>query len=237
MSDQNEQTAGAEKMDTSPTPVSLHDEVLTRLRDCVVEGQFAPGAKVPERELCLRFGVSRTPLREALKVLAAEGLVDLLPNRGARVRQLSAEDVRNAFEVLAGLEALAGRLACERITDDRIAEIERLHYAMYTSYMQRDMHEYFLLNQKIHEHIVEATGNPVLHTNYNTLNARIRPSRFTANFNRRRDRWAQAMREHEAILDALKRRAGPELSEIVYAHLQHKCDAVLDQMVGRESAA
>src|SRR5439155_353224 len=84
------------------------------------------GGRVPERELCAMFGISRTPLREALKVLASEGLVDLLPNRGARVRQLSERELGELFDVMGGLEGLAGRLACENVTDEEIAGIEHL---------------------------------------------------------------------------------------------------------------
>src|SRR5258708_27443530 len=102
----------------------------TRLRDYIVEGNIPDGGRVPERELCAMFGISPTPLREALKVLAAEGLVDLLPNRGARVRQLSERELGELFDVMGGLEGLAGRLACENITDEEIAEVERLHYEM-----------------------------------------------------------------------------------------------------------
>src|SRR5580765_3046241 len=96
---------------------SLHGEILARLRDYIVEGNIPDGGRVPERQLCTMFGISRTPLREALKVLAAEGLVDLMPNRGARVRILSEQDINDLFDLMAGLEALAGRLACEAITD------------------------------------------------------------------------------------------------------------------------
>src|SRR6478609_3493605 len=94
---------------------SLHGELLAALRDYLVEGNLAPGARVPERLLCERFGISRTPLREALKVLASEGLIDLLPNRGAWVRQLGPDEMVALFDVMGGLEALAGRLACEKI--------------------------------------------------------------------------------------------------------------------------
>src|SRR3984893_7477656 len=126
---------------------SLHDEILTRLRDHIVEGNIPDGGRVPERQLCEMLGISRTPLREALKVLASEGLVELLPNRGARVRQLSEHDLCELFDVMGGLEGLAGRLACENITDTEIAEIERLHYEMYGFYLHRDMHGYFRVNQ------------------------------------------------------------------------------------------
>ena len=111
-------------------PASLHDDVLGRLRDFVVEGHLPSGARIPERELCARFAVSRTPLREALKVLAAEGLVELLPNRGARVRAFTEAGIRHLFEVIAGLDFVAGRLACVRISDEDIAAVERLHLDM-----------------------------------------------------------------------------------------------------------
>ena len=142
--------------------LSLHDEILTRLRDHIVEGNIPDGGRVPERQLCEMLGISRTPLREALKVLASEGLVELLPNRGARVRQLSEHDLGELFDVMGGLEGLAGRLACENITDAEIAEIERLHYEMYGFYLHRDMHGYFRVNQLIHQKIVEASRNTVL---------------------------------------------------------------------------
>ena len=141
---------------------SLHDEILTRLRDHIVEGNLPDGSRVPERQLCEMLGISRTPLREALKVLAAEGLVELLPNRGARVRQLSEQDLAELFDIMGGLEGLAGRLACENISDAEIAEIERLHYEMYGFYLHRDMHGYFRVNQLIHQKIVEASRNAAL---------------------------------------------------------------------------
>src|SRR3979411_2354132 len=96
---------------------SLYDEVACRLREMLVEGRIAPGAKLNERELCALLRISRTPLREAIKLLAAEGLVDLVPNRGAGAVQLTEGDILNTFEVLAELEAMSGELGAERITD------------------------------------------------------------------------------------------------------------------------
>src|SRR6201998_710757 len=145
---------------------SLHDEILTRLRDHIVEGNLPDGSRIPERQLCEMLGISRTPLREALKVLAAEGLIELLPNRGARVKQLSERDLADIFDVMGGLEATAGRLACENITDAEIAEVERLHYEMYGFYLHRDMHNYFHANQMIHHKIVEASRNATLTSAY-----------------------------------------------------------------------
>ncbi|AZO76513.1 MULTISPECIES: GntR family transcriptional regulator [unclassified Bosea (in: a-proteobacteria)] len=201
---------------------SLHEGLLVALRDFIVEGNLADGARVPERALCERFNISRTPLREALKVLAAEGLIELLPNRGARVRQLSPEDIRELFDVMGGLEALAGRLACERISEAEFTEIEQVHHEMYRFYLRRDMHGYFHCNQAIHQLIVAAAGNATLAATYAGLAGRIRRVRYSANLAKDRDRWGEAMREHEAILDALRRRAGSELSDILFVHLRNK---------------
>lgn len=209
---------------------TLHGEVLGRLRDYIVEGNLADGARIPERQLCALFGISRTPLREALKVLAAEGVVDLLPNRGARVRALGAQDIRELFDLVAGLEALAGRLACESISDDEIADIERLHHDMYGFYLRGDLHGYFDANQAIHRAIVAAARNDALALAYDGYTARIRRIRYGANLTRKRDRWGEAMREHEAMLDALRRRAGLELSDILFLHLRNKQTAAIEQL-------
>ncbi len=209
---------------------SLHDETLTRLRDYIVEGSIPEGGRVPERQLCEMLKISRTPLREALKVLASEGLVELLPNRGARVRPLSEHDLAELFDVMGGLEGLAGRLACEHITDAEIAEIERLHYEMYGFYLHRDMHGYFHVNQLIHQKIVEASRNATLKSAYANFAGRICRVRYSANFARKRERWGEAMREHETILDALRRRAGSELSDILFKHLRNKRTAAVEHL-------
>ena len=164
-----------------------------------------------------------------MKVLASEGLVDLLPNRGARVRALKAEDYKELFDLMGGLEALAGRLACEAISPEQYAEIEALHHEMYGFYLRRDLHDYFRCNQAIHQKIVDAGGNRALTAMYATVAGQIRRLRYAANLDDKRDRWAEAVREHEAILDALRRRAGAELSDILFKHLRNK------QIAARES--
>src|SRR3954471_5829147 len=118
---------------------SLHEHVAQRLRTMLVEGQIAPGAKLNERELAQVLNVSRTPLREAIKMLAAEGLVELLPNRGAVAVTLSESDVLHTFEVMAGLEAQAGELAAQRITDEELAEMRAMHFEMMAAYTRRDL--------------------------------------------------------------------------------------------------
>lgn len=203
----------------------LHDEVVGRIRAMLLDGAIPPGARIPERELCERLNISRTPLREALKVLAAEGLVLLLPNRGSRAAKLTEEDLRALFEVCQGLEALAGELACERIDDAQIEEIGRVHADMLRHHRDGDLAHYYRCNRFIHEAIVQAAGNPVLETLYESVTARIRRARYVTPMTP--ERWALAVREHEAIMNMLERRDGTGLSHILRTHLRHKREEVL----------
>jgi DNA-binding GntR family transcriptional regulator len=218
---------GAPEKGSAAGGPSLHEEIVAKIRSFVVESNLPGGARIPERELCERFGISRTPIREALKVLASEGLVDLLPNRGSRVRSLSEDDLRDLFDLMGGLESLAGRLACECVTDEEVAEIEALHHKMYTHYLRRNLPDYFRINQLIHERIVAAARNPALSALYSGNAGRLRKARYAANLATTQDRLSNAMREHEAILDCLRRRAGAELADVLFHHLRNKRVAIL----------
>jgi len=205
----------------------LHATLLEQLRDLIVEGELPGGARVAERVLCARFGISRTPLREALKVLAAEGLIELLPNRGARIATLTAEDIAQTLKVIGALEALAGELACARITDAEIAEIRALHLEMLAHHARRDRPAYFKANQAIHRAIVAASGNAVLAQTYAGLSGRIRRARYAANLDLRR--WDEAVAEHEAILQALGSRYDSRLARLLREHLDNKSYALAAQ--------
>lgn len=219
---------------------SLHDEAVSRIREMIIEGDLVPGTKIPERQLCETFGISRTPLREALKVLASEGLVVLLPNRGAQVARLTRKDIQDMFGVMGALEGLAGELACQKITDAEIAEVRALHYEMLAHYARRELQPYFTMNQAIHEAIIRAADNPILSTMYSSLAGRIRRARYMANMSD--ERWAAAVAEHEEILDAVVRRDGAALGRILRDHLLHKFKVVVstdlaDQEAPLEQAA
>jgi len=201
----------------------LHEEAADRLRDMIVEGELSPGERIREQALCDRLGVSRTPLREAMKVLAAEGLVILQPNRGAAVSDPSPADIADTFKVIGALEALAGELACERVNDKDIAEIRALHYQMALHHARGELREYFRLNQRIHEKLVELSGNRVLIETHRQLGGRIRRHRFVAN--RSGGRWEQAMQEHEQMLEALASRDAKRVAEVLRLHLDNKLSA------------
>lgn len=207
---------------------TLHDELLERLRQMIIDGDLAPGDKVPERQLCDRFNVSRTPLREALKVLANEGLVTLTPNRGAMVSHLTLEDLEEAFPVMGALESLSGEMACAQITDAEIATIRRLHDRMVEHYEAGELAPYFKLNQDIHELILDAARNHTLASLYRSLAGRVRRARYLANMSPAR--WAQAVAEHTQILAALEARDGPRLAQLLKAHLANKFATVKEAL-------
>ncbi len=204
---------------------ALHEQATQRLRQLLVEGHIAPGAKLNERELSELLGVSRTPLREAIKRLAAEGLVELLANRGAIAVQLSHADIENTFEVIAGLEALSGELAAERMTAQELNEVKALHFEMLAAWTRRDLSAYYGLNARIHKAINLAARNSVLSAAYDQVNARLQALRFRSNQNE--EKWQQAVNEHEEMIAALTARDGQALRAVLVRHLQNKRDAVL----------
>ncbi|HLQ27517.1 MAG TPA: GntR family transcriptional regulator [Acidiferrobacterales bacterium] len=212
---------------------TLHDEVVGRLRDMIIEGELSPGTRLTERILCQRFGISRTPLREAVKVLASEGLLELLPNRGAAVTELTIEAVEDMFQVIGALEALAGELACARISDEDLAEIRALHYQMLAHHARSELSEYFKYNQRIHEKIIEAAKNPILANTYRSLSGRIRRARYLANFSK--ERWDHAVHEHNLILEALTKKEAGQLRQLLQDHLRNKLEVVKATIISRSN--
>jgi DNA-binding GntR family transcriptional regulator len=188
------------------------------------EGTLEPGSKIPERQLCGQFGISRTPLREAYRVLASEGLVSLKAHHSSRVAKLDAQEVDHIFEVMEGLEALAGELACERLDDAGLAAIHDLHRRMMAAYRKRDKARFFKLNQEIHERIIRASANPVLISTYEGLSGRMRRARFMAL--NTETQWRAAAAEHEAIMGALAARQRNDLSRLLRGHLRSKREKV-----------
>lgn len=195
----------------------LHDELRERLRNAIINGELAPDTKVPEKELCEKYGVSRTPLREALKVLAHDGLVLLRHNRGAMVRPLSAQDLEEIFPIYAQLESLVGELACAHATDDEIGEIRQMHEEMAACFRSSDLKRHFEINELIHERIQQCAHNAALAQIMHTVSGRIRRARMQATAID--IRLADAIGEHDRILAALEARDSVRLAQLLRAHV------------------
>jgi DNA-binding GntR family transcriptional regulator len=213
----------------APAPIarrSLHDEVVSRVRDMIIEGALAPGTRIHEGQLCAALGVSRTPLREALKFLASEGLIELVATRGAVVRSFTRKDVRDMLDVLAVLEAFAGRLACRHASNDEIAEVRHLHDRMAERYAARDRLEYFKRNQQIHSAILRLSRNPTLEASHAAIQSRLKRIRYIGNVEP--NKWQDAMREHETMIASLEARDGEALAKVLTLHMEHTWERVKD---------
>lgn len=196
---------------------SLHDEVVSRVRDMIVDGRLPPGERIVELDLCEKLGISRTPLREALKVLASEGLVDLLPSRGAVVRVLTRKNVHDMLTLMAVLEEYGGRLACTAASDETIAEISALHARMMNHYRRGQRTPYFQLNQQIHDAIVRAAGNATLVMVHTLLKVGMRRVRYAGSQGEKN--WRAAVGEHERMIAALEARDADKLGAALREHL------------------
>jgi DNA-binding GntR family transcriptional regulator len=198
----------------------LHDEAADRLRELILAGELEPRARINEMALCARFSISRTPLREAIKLLAAEGLLDLLPNRGARVAAISDLEIDEIVEVMAALEGAAGELACHRITPRELEALTRLTEDMVEAWRQKDYPRYFLRNQEIHAGIMAAARNQSLQTIYGSLRGRVQSARFSAS--KTPPQWRRAIQDHERMLQLLAKRESAELGQLLRDHLRSK---------------
>lgn len=207
---------------------SLHDQILTRLRDMIIEGHLPPGSRINEGLVGARLGVSRTPLREAIKFLASEGLVELVPSRGAIVKTFSAKEVLDMIEVLRTLETFAGLRACELASDEGIAGIRALHDEMLACYRRGDRLSYFKLNQAIHSGIVALVGNAALSDVHGTLQTRSKRIRFIGHEGP--EKWAGAVAEHEEMIAALEARDGAKLAQVLGQHLTHAWERVKGEL-------
>ncbi len=203
----------------------LHLNTVEALHRMIVTGELPPGHKLREQELCERIGVSRTPLREALRTLAAQGLVRLTQNRGAEVAPLTLRDITALFDVVGSLEALAARLACKTMPDEAIAEIGVLHYRMMLHHVRDELPDYFALNQQIHRAIIEGANNDVLLGVWEQLAARVERAKYLPNL--QPERWKAAMHEHDAMLAALVARDGDALGRMIEAHFRNGLAAIL----------
>lgn len=211
---------------------SLHQGVAERLRAVILEGELPPGARIPELEMCRRLGVSRTPLREALKVLAAEQLVRLLPSRGAVVATVTAQEVADTFVVLETLERLAGSLASVEAIAACLPGIRRLQARMVEYHAAGRRTGYFQTNQGIHQRLVELAGNPVLSATHTACARRIALARYAANYSPAR--WNESVREHELILAALEAGSPAGLAAAMGDHVRRTAESVKAAMEAAE---
>jgi DNA-binding GntR family transcriptional regulator len=198
--------------------VNLHDEVAEVLRDMIIQDQLPPGTRIPENDLCAQLGISRTPLREAIRVLASEGLVKPLPRRGAIVATPDPDEIQGLFFAIGAIESLCAQLACINFTPAEVENIMKLHRRLVQLHSSgQGTKDYFRTNLAIHQSIVRGARNKFLADLHGSLSVRILRARFFINMPRAA--WTRAMREHEQIAALIKKRDAHALSELLTQHM------------------
>ena len=196
----------------------LHERAAARMRTMIIRGELAPGSPTQETRLSTALGVSRTPLREAMKLLAAEGLVELRPNRSARIADIETDHVFELFEALSGIERLAAERAAQRATGRELQRLRLLQTRMESFHRDGRLDDYFAINGEIHGLIVRAARNLPLREAHETLLSRAERARYLALGAERR--WSNSVEEHAAILAALEARDGETAGQLLSAHVQ-----------------
>lgn len=223
----------ADPLDKLPSPedteapggeATLHGNLVAQLRAILMEGELPAGVRIPEAQLCRRFSVSRTPLREALKVMAAEGFVILRPNRGAIVAPVDPDEIVPLFEFKGALERLIGLTAAERASPEDIAALDAIHVELKDALAQGEHDDYTRLNYAFHRGLAHATRNPVLIQAYETLQQKIWRYRFIVN--EHEERLQESFAEHERIVIALRARTPLDLAERLETHNRLTGDAM-----------
>jgi len=200
-------------MSTARLPERLRESI----EEDIATGRLLPGTRLDEVELATRFGVSRTPIREALRLLLGEGLIETRPNRGAVVAQVTPQRLIEMFEVMAELEAMCARLAARRMSDAELAEIEVAHEACRGSAAARDADAYFYANERFHYAIYAASHNTFLFEQAAALQRKLRPYRRLQL--RVRNRPQRSFDEHQAILDALRAGDAERAVDAIRSHV------------------
>ena len=213
-----------------PRKGSLHQDAVAELRKMIVSGEFLPGERLREVAVSQRLGMSRTPLREAFRTLAAEGLVNLLPNRSVVVSELDPTEAADVFALLGSMEALAAQQSCKRMTDEEIAEMGRLQAEMRRNYELNDRSTYNELNRRVHELMVEGSKNLSLILAWRLILPRADRARRLNTLDRAS--WAEFLQKHQQIYDALAARNANLLSALMQDHFDHAVDRMTRRLTG-----
>lgn len=211
-------------------PARAADHIRQNLEQAILTGSYVDGLRLDELRLAEQFEVSRTPIREALQMLAATGLVDLIPRRGAFVRHPSFVELVEMFEVMAELECLCGRLAARRLTDTHLVDLKAAESGCVSALEVGDTDAYYRANERFHNLLYQASGNGFLTGEANRLHKRLQPFRRLQL--RVRGRMVQSMDEHKAILLALEAGDAETTGRLLRDHVAIQGEKFHDLMAG-----
>ena len=203
----------------------LRDVVFNTLRQAILKGELAPGERLMEIQLAQKLGVSRTPIREAIRKLELEGLVLMIPRRGAEVARISEKSLKDVLEVRLGLEELAVRIACQRITEEELEELEQAVKEFEEAMKRDDLGALAAADVKVHEVIYGSTHNKRLVQIIS--NIREQMYRYRVEYLKDVESRKTLVEEHYAVYRALKARNQQQAVKDICIHIVNQQDAIL----------
>jgi DNA-binding GntR family transcriptional regulator len=203
---------------------TLHEEIANNLKELIMSGELQEGDKIKEDELCSSMGISKTPLREALRVLSVEGLIKLVPNRGSFVSTPTFEEIREMFDVMSVLEGICARAAVKKMSAKDLATLEKLHDKLEKNFKRRAQREYIRINNQFHAFVQELAGNRTLNQIVNGLRQKILLYRYQSlNLP---ERFEQSIQEHRDLIKAFRKKDSKKVETLMRRHLKKQCDAL-----------
>ena len=202
----------------------LRDVVFNTLREAILKGDLKPGERLMELQLASKLGVSRTPIREAIRMLEQEGLAVTTPRKGAEVAKMTLKDMEDVLEIRDALDELAVRIACQKITDEQLKQLEDVKELFEKSTQTGNVKKIAEADVTFHDVIYEATGNPKLVTLLNNLREQV--YRYRVEYIKDPKNYPTLIAEHEAILESLKNRDVKNAVEAMHVHVANQAEAV-----------
>lgn len=203
----------------------LRDVVFNTLRDAILSGKLLPGERLMENQLAEKLGVSRTPIREALRMLELENLVALVPRKGAQVLDMSEKDIKNVLEIRGSLEALAVELACDRMKAEQVSALKRLQQEFIAAYESRDYEKTAEADERFHDLIFEATENDKLIQIINNLRTQLYRYRIT--YLKVPGLIQVTGEQHDEIIRTIENHLRVEGSQAASRHIKYQTEVIL----------
>ena len=203
---------------------TLHEEIANNLREMIMSGELREGDKIKENEFCELMDISKTPLREALRVLSTEGLIRLIPNRGSYVTTPTFEEIKEMFDVMSVLEGVCARTAAEKMSNIDYEKLKKIHLQLEENFRKKDQKHYIRNNNKYHSFVQELAGNKTLNQIVNGLRQKILLYRYQSlNLS---GRFEQSIQEHRDLLEAFRKRDAEKAELLMKSHMKKQSEAL-----------
>lgn len=210
----------------------LRDVVFNTLREAILKGELKPGERLMELQLAAKLGVSRTPIREAIRMLEQEGLAVTMPRKGAEVARMTEKDMEDVLQIRAALDELAVQIAVEKITEEQLEILEEARIAFEQSIQTGNVKKIAQADVKFHDAIYQATDNAKLVTMLNNLREQM--YRYRVEYLKEKKTYPTLLEEHKAIVEGLRKRDRKQVSECMRDHVRNQAEAVKDMIRQQE---